>query len=72
MVGWSLSHWVNVLLTRLGVHWLYALILPAFFFMWLAKHEDRWIPDERKRKYYARGLIAVSIVVAILIAKFRH
>jgi hypothetical protein len=72
MAGWSLSHWFNVLLTRLGVHWLYAIILPAVFFLWLAKREDRLIPDEGKRKFYARGLIAGSIVIAILIAKFRR
>jgi hypothetical protein len=53
---------------RVGVHWLYALILPALFFMWLAKREDRFIPDEAKRKLYARGLIGGAILLAILIA----
>ena len=68
VLGWSLSHQVNVLLTKLGMHWLYALLLPAFLFMWLAKREDRFIPNEAKRKLWARGLIAGSILVAILIA----
>jgi len=68
LIGWSLSHYVNVLLTRLGVHWLYAMMLPAFFFMWLAKREDRIIPDESKRKLWARGLIAGSILLVLLIA----
>jgi len=71
MLGWSLSHYVNVLLTRLGVHWLYAMVLPAFFFMWLAKREDRFIPDEGKRKLYARVLIIGSIGLALLIAWLR-
>jgi hypothetical protein len=71
VVGLSLSHYVNVLLTRLGVHWLYALILPALFFMWLAKREDRIIPDEAKRKLWARSLIGGSILVALLIAWLR-
>ncbi len=71
VLGMSLSHWVNVALTRLGVHWLYAIIIPALFFMWLAKREDRFIPDEAKRKLYARGLIAGSIVLALLIAWLR-
>ena len=71
VLGWSLSHQVNVLLTRLGVHWLYALMLPAFGFMWLAKREDRFIPDEAKRKLWARSLIAGSILLAILIAWLR-
>jgi hypothetical protein len=71
VLGLSLSHWVNVFLTWLGVHWLYAMILPALFFMWLSKREDRFVPDEAKRKLYARSLIAGSLVLAILIAWIR-
>jgi len=67
VLGWPLSAQVNHLLTWLGVHWLYALLLPACFFMWLAKREDRIIVDERKRKLWARGLIAGSIVAWLLI-----
>jgi hypothetical protein len=68
LLGWSISSEVGRLLARIGVHWLYALILPALFFMWLAKREERFIPDEVKRKRWARGLIAGSIVLAVLIA----
>ena len=68
LLGWPISGEVGRLLTRLGVHWLYALILPALFFWWLAKREDRLIPDEVKRTRYARGLIAGSIAVAVLVA----
>ncbi len=71
VLGWPLSAQVNHLLTRLGVHWLYALILPACFFMWLAKREDHYVPDETKRKLWARGLIVGSITLAILMAWFR-
>ena len=53
------------------MHWLYALLLPAFFFMWLAKREEWLIPDEQKRKLWARSLIAGSLVLAILIAWLR-
>lgn len=67
LLGLSLAHGVKVALTRLGVHWLYVLIIPMILFPWLAKHEDRFIPDETKRKLYARGLIAGSIVLAIII-----
>ncbi len=72
LLGWSISKEVAHLLTRLGVHWLYVMILPALFFMWLAKREDRFIPDESKRKLYARSLIVGSIVVAIVVAKLRN
>jgi len=68
LVGLSLSHYVKVVLTQLGVHWLYVMILPVVLFIWLAKREDRIIPDEAKRKRWARGLIAGSILLALLIA----
>lgn len=71
VLGASLSHYLNVLLTRIGVHWLYALILPALFFMWLSKREDRVIPDQQKRKLWARGLIGGSILLAFVIAWLR-
>lgn len=71
MVGLSLSHFVKVALLRLGVHWLYVLILPIVFFSWLAKREDRFIPDARRRTLWARGLIAGSIALAMLIAWLR-
>ncbi len=47
------------------------MLTPGFFFMWLAKREDRFIPDEAKRKLYARSLIVGSIAVALLIAWLR-
>jgi hypothetical protein len=72
LLGMSLSHWVKVGLTHLGVHWLYVMIIPVVFFSWLAKREDRFIPDEAKRKLYARSLIAGSIVLAIVINQIRH
>lgn len=72
MLGWPLSGQVNHLLAWLGVHWLYALVLPAFFFMWLAKREERLIPEEAKRRVYARGLIVGSLMLALLIALVRR
>lgn len=48
------------------------IILPVVLFGLLAKWEEQWVPDERKRKLWARSLIAGSIVVAILIAGLRR
>jgi hypothetical protein len=71
LFGFSISHEVGIGLKKLGVHWLYVMILPGLFFMLLARYENRLIPDESKRKLYARSLIVVSILVAIAIAKFK-
>jgi ATP/ADP translocase len=67
MVGWTLSEQVGRLLQWLGVHWLYVLLLPGFFFMWLAKKEPQWFPDELLRKRWARRMIVGSILLAVLI-----
>ena len=66
--GWSVLSGLNHLLVRLGVHWLYALILPAVFFWWLAKQEERIIPDAAKRRLVARSLIIGSMGAALLMA----
>jgi hypothetical protein len=71
LLGASISGGFKQLLASLGVHWLYVLLIPIFLFSWLSKKEPRWLPDEAKRKFYARGLIAGSIIIAMLIAWLR-
>lgn len=72
LLGASLAQAFSTLLTRLGVHWLYVMIFSALFFPWLAKREPQFIPDENKRKLYARSLIIGAIVLAIVINQIRH
>jgi len=71
VVGYSLSQLIHAILEKLGVHWLYVMILPVVFFTWLAKREDRIMPDESQRKRWARGLIAGSILLAMLVGWIR-
>jgi hypothetical protein len=71
VLGASITGGFTRLLTSLGVHWLYVMILPMFVFSFLAKKEPQVIPDEKKRKLYARSLIVGSILLAIVIAKLR-
>lgn len=72
VLGWSVPGSLWVFLRQHGVHWLFALVIPGLFFSWLAKREDRIIPDEAKRKFWARGLIVGSIVMALLISGIRR
>ena len=37
----------------------------GFFFSWLSKQEPGWLPDEAKRKLYARSLIVGASLIAI-------
>ena len=71
LLGASIAGGFHHLLATLGIHWLYVLLIPIFLFSWLSKKEPLWIPDEAKRKLYARSLIIGSIVVVLLIAWLR-
>lgn len=72
VLGWSIAGSVGRLLSSLGVHWLYVLILPAILFGWLNRNEPRWIPDGKRRRLFARGLLFGSAALAILINQLRH
>ncbi len=72
LLGASIAGGFKNLLSALGVHWLYVILIPVFLFSWLAKKEPQWLPDESKRKLWARGLIAGSIVLAIVINQIKH
>lgn len=72
VLGLSIAGGFGRLLHALGVHWLYVLIVPALLFGWLAKRETRWIPDEKRRRMIARGLLFGSAVLAIVINQIRH
>lgn len=71
LLGASIAGGFRHLLSSLGVHWLYVMLIPIFFFSWMSKMEPQWIPDEGKRKLYARSVIVGSILLAIAIAKLR-
>jgi hypothetical protein len=71
LVGASIAGGVHHLLAALGIHWLYVILIPIFFFSWLNRKEPQWLPDAAKRKLYARSLIVGSILLAILIAWLR-
>lgn len=71
LIGASIAGGFQKLLAALGVHWLYVFLIPVFLFSWLNQMEPQWLPDEAKRKLYARSLIIGSILVAILIAWLR-
>ncbi|MBL9214135.1 MAG: hypothetical protein JNG83_01535 [Opitutaceae bacterium] len=71
LLGISISGGVGRLLASLGVHWLYVILIPVFFFTWLNKKESQWLPDLERRKRIARSLIFGSIVLAIVINQIR-
>ena len=71
LLGASIAGGFQRLLALLGVHWLYAILIPIGLFWWLDKKEPTWLPDIGKRKLYARSLIIGSILIAVLVAWFK-
>lgn len=72
VLGVSIAGGLGKLLYSLGVHWLYVLIIPAVLFGWLAKKELQWLPDEKRRRWFARCLLFGSAALAIVINQIRH
>lgn len=72
VLGVSIAGGVGELLSSLGVHWLYVLILPAVLFGWLNRKEAAWLPDIPQRRRLARGILFGSIVLAVAINQIRH
>jgi hypothetical protein len=72
VLGWSVTGSLWFFLRNHGVHWVFALVLPGLFFSWLAKREEKWLPDEALRKRWARALILGSVAVAVVIALVRR
>jgi phosphotransferase system glucose/maltose/N-acetylglucosamine-specific IIC component len=71
VLGLSISGGVYRLLTALGVHWLYVLILPTVLFSWTNRREPQWLPDVRTRRLIARSLLLGSLALAVAIAWLR-
>lgn len=68
LLGVSVLRALRQGLGALHVPWLATLLLPAMLIGLLAKKERTWIPDEGKRKRWARSIVGGSVVLAIVIA----
>jgi hypothetical protein len=71
LLGASIAGGFRHLLSAFGFHWLYVILIPIFLFSWLSSKEAQWIPDEGKRKLWARGLVVGSILLVMLISWLR-
>jgi hypothetical protein len=69
LLGVSVLGWFRELLERLNAPWYVWFVAPIVLLSFLARKETEWIPDERQRRWWARGLVIGAIVVVILLAK---
>jgi hypothetical protein len=68
LLGFSVIRWVKLGLHAVGAPWLLVLVLPGVFIGLLARWEHVWIPDEAKRKFWARGILGGSVFLVIAMA----
>jgi hypothetical protein len=68
LLGVSVIRWVKLGLGAFGAPWLAVLILPTILVGLLAKWEREWIPEETRRKFWARSILGASVLVAVAMA----
>lgn len=68
VLGLSVLTQFRELLERLDAPWYVWLLAPIVLIATLAKKEQEWIPDPAKRRWWSRGLVLGSILVAVAIA----
>jgi hypothetical protein len=71
LLGFSVIRWMKQGLDAVGTPWLAVFVLPGILIGMLAKHERVWIPDEARRKLWARSILGASVLVAVLMAFLR-
>jgi hypothetical protein len=70
LLGVSAIH-LKMGLGAVGVPWLLALILPTLVIGMFAKWERVWIPEEARRKFWARSILGASVAAALATALLR-
>lgn len=68
LLGFSVIRWVKLGLDAVGTPWLAVFILPTIIIGLFAKWERVWIPEETRRKFWARSILAGSVLVASAMA----
>jgi biotin transporter BioY len=71
LLGVSVIRWVQMGLDALGTPWLLGFILPTILIGVLAKKERVWIPEETRRKFWARCIVGGAVAIAAVMAYFR-
>lgn len=70
LLGVSALSEFRAVLNRLDAPWYVWFLAPIVLVAALAQKEQEWIPDEKKRAWWARGIVLGAILLAIGIAKW--
>jgi hypothetical protein len=64
ILGFSISKGAHHLLGALGFGWVYVILIPILIFKLLARSESRWIPDPKRRRTIALGILFGSLAIS--------
>jgi hypothetical protein len=64
ILGFSISKGMHHVLGVLGFGWVYVILIPILIFKLLAKSEARWIPDPKRRRTIALGILFGSLALS--------
>lgn len=65
LLGFSISRELHHYLAFLGFNLLYVILIPVLIFKLLAKAETIWIPDPKRRRQIALGILLGSLAVSL-------
>jgi hypothetical protein len=68
LLGVSVLRLLKDGLYAVGAPWWLVLVIPSTVIGLLAKKEAVWIPDEGRRRCWARGLVVGSVVLSAILA----
>jgi hypothetical protein len=71
LLGVSVLSGFRHVLKALGAPWLIWLVVPFAVVALVSRKEAEWVPEAADRRKWAIRLIVGSIVVALVVAKFR-
>jgi hypothetical protein len=71
LLGVSVVHWLRVGLRELGFGWFAFLVVPILVISLLARMERRWIPEEEKRRKWARWLVIGAVMILVVESRLR-
>jgi len=71
LLGVSVVHWLRVGLREMGFGWFAFLVVPIVLISFLARMESRWIPEEERRRQWARWLVIGSLMILVVESRLR-
>jgi hypothetical protein len=68
LLGVSVLHGFKEGLRAVGTPWLMVIVIPSVLIGLLAKNEHSWIPDEARRRFWARSIVVGAIMLCVVLS----